>query len=96
MTWSQGSARHGWSALPALIRSGWLLLGTALAVGLTATALGLGTPVVAGVLAVLISLGLVLGLITLTEWTGSAGPRLAGGPFGPVPPSWEYYETFGR
>lgn len=104
MSWSRGGFRRGWSALPGLTRTGWVALGAGLLVTLTLGAPLLGTGFGAGLLAVLVSLTLALGLVTLIERSGSMGPRLAvgglgtlrgGGAFGRVPASWEYYETFG-
>lgn len=82
-----------------------MALGAGLVVTLTLGAPLLGTAFVSGVLAVLVSFALALGLVTLIERSGTMGPRLAvggpgtlrgGGAFGRVPASWEYYETFGR
>lgn len=104
MSWLRGTSRLGWFTLPTLTRRSWLVLGAGLVFTLALGAPLVGSAFVAGAIAVIASFALVLGLVTLIEWSDNpAGPRLAhagfapsGGAFGRVPASWEYFETFGR
>ncbi|GAA4287507.1 hypothetical protein [Georgenia daeguensis] len=102
----------GWFAKLSPARRGWVLFaGGLLVTGLLASA-GITSTLLAALLAVVMGAGLVLGLSPILSAGASAAadtpgrklravPALAPARAGtrglrPVPPSWEYYETFGR
>jgi hypothetical protein len=108
--------RSGWSSQLSPARKGWLLLGGGLLVTALLASAGINSAVLAALLAVVMGIGLVLGLAPIFSagTPSTAAPSTAGSlvraravparvparagarVFGRVPPSWEYYETFGR
>jgi len=104
--------RPGWLAQLSPARKGWMLLGGGLIVTAFLASAGINSSVLAGLLAVMMGIGLVLGLAPIFSTGAHAAPTAslapapavpARGPvrdgalgFRRVPPSWEYYETFGR
>lgn len=77
---------------------GWVILGVSLILTFTLAGSGVDAPLLSVVLAVALTVGLLLGMWPLfagvPATAGAAGRRPSF--FGRVPPSWEYYETFGK
>ncbi|PFG41176.1 hypothetical protein ATJ97_3724 [Georgenia soli] len=104
--------RPGWFAQLSPARKGWLLLGGGLLATAFLASAGVNSSVLAALLAVTMGIGLVLGLAPIlsagTPSTSAGaltptrpvparvGARAGARAFAKVPPSWEYYETFGR
>lgn len=102
----------GWFAKLSPARRGWVLFaGGLLVTGLLASA-GITSTLLAALLAVVMGAGLVMGLSPVLSAGASAAAGAHGSRMRPVPalapvragtlgrrsvpPSWEYYETFGR
>jgi hypothetical protein len=102
----------GWFTRLSPARKGWVLLGAGLVTTVLLASAGINSTLVAALLAVVMGAGLVLGLspvlsagahraasapVGRMRAVPALAPARAGARgFRRVPPSWEYYETFGR